>query len=183
VTTLLLTERLSLREFVENDFDALREIEADPEVLHYRSRAEVTPAQTREFIVQSQVNAAEQPRQQYALAVVLRAEQRLIGQVGLTIVNSHYDEAFLWYSVNRGYWGQGYATEAAARLLRFGFDEAGLRRIFAECHPNNRASARVLEKIGMTPEVVADASRLRYGLTKADDGLPNITKDEGRHPK
>jgi ribosomal-protein-alanine N-acetyltransferase len=162
----LLTERLLLREFVETDFDALREIESDPESLRYRSRSEITPAQTRDFLIQSQAQASEQPRQQYALAVVLSEGLRLIGQVGLTISSSQYDEAFLWYSINRSYWNKGYATEAAARLLRFGFEGAGLRRIFAECDADNLASARVLEKIGMTPEVVADASRLRYGLSQ-----------------
>lgn len=162
----LFTERLLLRELVDSDFDALREIAADPEVLRYRSRSEITPAATREFINNAKAQAAGQPRQQYALAAVLREGLRVIGELGLTISNSRYDEAYLWYSVNRAYWGQGYATAAAARLVRFGFEEAGLRRIFAECHLENVASARVLEKIGMTREAVADASRLRYGLTK-----------------
>ena len=179
----LLTERLSLREFVDSDFDALREIEADPEGLRYRSRAEITPAQTSEFLVQAQVQAAEVPRQQYALAVVLRPEQRLLGQVGLTIVNSKYDEAFLWYAIHRSFWGQGCATEAAARLVRFGFEAAGLRRIFAECHPDNKASARVLEKIGMTAEAVAEASRLRYGLARENLGARRATENEGRTPR
>jgi RimJ/RimL family protein N-acetyltransferase len=163
---MLLTERLILREFVESDFDALREIESDPEILRYRSRSEITPAQTRDYLIRAQAQAAEQPRQQYGFAVVLRDGLRLIGQVGLTISNSQYDEAFLWYSTNRSYWNRGYATEAAARLLRFGFAEAGLRRVFAECHPDNLASARVLAKIGMAAEPVADASRLRFGLSQ-----------------
>ena len=165
----LFTDCLSLREFVETDFDALREIDTDPEVLRYRSRSEITPAQTREFLMQAQAQAAEQPRQQYALAVVLRDGERLIGQVGLTLISSQYDEAFMWYSVNRRDWGMGYATEAAGRLLRFGFEEAGLRRIFAECHPDNLASARVLEKIGMRRETKAGADRVRFGQTK-DEG-------------
>jgi RimJ/RimL family protein N-acetyltransferase len=170
----LLTERLILRELDDADFDALREMAADPEVLRYRSRSEITPAATREFIHNARVQAAEAQRQQYALAAVLRAGQRLIGELGLTIVNSQYDEAFMWYSMNRAYWGQGYATEAAARLLRFGFEEAGLRRIFAECQADNTASARVLEKIGLARESVAAGSRLRYGLTREAKGIPKM---------
>lgn len=168
----LLTERLLLREFVDSDFDALREMAVNPEVLRYRSRSEITPAATREFINNAKTQATEWPRQQYALAAVLRAGPRVIGELGLTITNSRYDEAFLWYAMNRAYWGQGYATEAAARLVRFGFEDAGLRRIFAECHPQNVASARVLQKIGLLPETVADGSRLRYGLTKDDGRKP-----------
>jgi len=161
----LLTRRLLLREFVETDFEALREIESDPEILRYRSRSEITPAATREFINNAKAQAAEQPRQQYALGAVLKDSLRLIGELGLTISSSKYDEAYLWYSINRKYWGQGYGTEAAARLLRFGFEEASLRRIFAECHPDNLASARVLEKIGLKRETTASPERLRFGLS------------------
>jgi len=168
----LLTPRLSLREFTEEDFAALREIDGDSEILRWRSRRAITPAMTREFLAQAAAAAEEQPRQQYALAVTLRPAPRgaLIGQVGLTIITARYDEAFMWYSVNRQYWGQGYMTEAARRMLEFGFETAGLRRIFAECHPDNTASARVMEKIGLRLENhPADedpvlASRLRYAL-------------------
>ena len=148
----LLTPRLSLREFVPEDFAALREIDGDPEILRWRSRRIITPEMTQDFLAQAAAAAQEQPRQQYAFAVTLRADGRLIGQVGLTIVTTCYDEAFMWYSVNRRDWGQGYMTEAARRLLEFGFEAAGLRRIFAECHPDNTGSARVMEKIGLRLE-------------------------------
>jgi [ribosomal protein S5]-alanine N-acetyltransferase len=166
---ILSTQRLILREFLDADFDALREIAADPEVLRYRSRSVITAEATREFMAAVQAEAAEQPRQRYALAVVLQDGRRLIGEMGLNITSSHYDEAYLWYSMNRRYWGQGYATEAAARLLLFGFEQAGLRRIFAECHIQNRASARVLEKIGLQPEPTANPERLRFGRLRGGD--------------
>ena len=168
----LLTPRLSLREFAPEDFAALREIDGDPEILRWRSRRVITPEMTREFLARAAAAAEEQPRQQYALAVTLRPAppEALIGQVGLTIVTTRYDEAFMWYSINRRYWGQGYMTEAARRMLEFGFETAGLRRIFAECHPDNLASARVMEKIGLRLESHPGgedpvlASRLRRAL-------------------
>ena len=166
----LLTPRLSLREFAPDDFESLREIDGDLEVLRWRSRRVITPEMTREFLAQAAAAALEQPRQQYALAMTLLADGALIGQVGLTIITTRYDEAFMWYSLNRRYWGQGYMTEAARRILDFGFETAGLRRIFAECHPDNTASTRVMEKIGLRLEShPADedprlASRLRCGL-------------------
>jgi RimJ/RimL family protein N-acetyltransferase len=54
--------------------------------------------------------------------------------------------------IHRAQWSQGYATEATRRLVRFGFDEFDLQRIEATCHPDNRASARVLEKAGFQYE-------------------------------
>jgi len=50
------------------------------------------------------------------------------------------------------YWGQGYATEAAREMLRFGFEDLGLHRIFASHFKHNPASGRILNKLGMRHE-------------------------------
>ena len=60
--------------------------------------------------------------------------------------------AYLGYVLGRRSWRQGYATEAAARMLRHSFVELGLRSITATCDPDNAASAAVLRKIGMHQE-------------------------------
>ena len=171
----LVTDRILLREFVAADFDALRVIDADPEVQRFRSPIPITPAATREFLAQAQAQAAERPRQQYALAITLRADARLVGLAGLTIANAAYDEAYLWYAIGQRDWGQGYATDAAGRLVRFGFEAAGLRRVFAECSADNPASARVLAKIGLKRELASPGSlavtrgRLRFTLACPPD--------------
>jgi ribosomal-protein-alanine N-acetyltransferase len=54
--------------------------------------------------------------------------------------------------LNRKFWRQGYATEVAQALLKFGFNQLKLHRIFATCDPENIASAHVMEKIGMQQE-------------------------------
>ena len=56
------------------------------------------------------------------------------------------------YELAPRYWGCGYATEAAAALLAFGFRELKLHRVWAQCIAENTASAHVLEKIGMRQE-------------------------------
>ena len=55
----------------------------------------------------------------------------------------------LGYVLGRRSWGQGYATEAAAGMLRYGFVEHWLRSISDTCDPGNAASVAVLRKIGM----------------------------------
>ncbi|MCC6190867.1 MAG: GNAT family N-acetyltransferase [Anaerolineales bacterium] len=159
----ILTARLLLRAFVPADFDALRALDADPEVLRYRSRAVITPDDTRAFLAQAQAAAAEAPpRSQYPFAVVLRLpDERLVGQCGLTVLPPGRD-AFLWYALCRDYWGQGYTSEAARAVLDYGFERAGLQRIFAECHPDNLASARVMQKIGLRPETHTPEEDARY---------------------
>ena len=56
--------------------------------------------------------------------------------------------------LHRQYWGKGYATEAARRMLRFGFEDLKLHRIWASVAPDNTASVHVLEKIGMRREAL-----------------------------
>ncbi len=84
-------------------------------------------------------------------AVVLRERGELGGACGLTI-NSQDANAELGYWIGVPYWGQGYATEAAREVVRYGFEELGLHRIYAAHFGNNPASGRVLAKIGMSYE-------------------------------
>jgi [ribosomal protein S5]-alanine N-acetyltransferase len=60
--------------------------------------------------------------------------------------------AELGYAVRKAAWGHGYATEAAALMLNFGYDALGLHRIQAACGPDNLASQRVLVKLGFRRE-------------------------------
>jgi len=69
----------------------------------------------------------------------------------------HYEwdgspEVEIAYDLNREFWGQGYATEAAAAVRDFAFGELGLQRIVSYIVPENIASRRVAEKIGLSEE-------------------------------
>lgn len=150
--TTLGTERLSLREFEESDLQAVHEYASDPKVVRYMGWGPNTEKDTREFLQRAFEQRQKQPRSGYGLAVILKAESRLIGSGGIHIANPDHKEAELGYCFNRYFWGQGYATEAARAFVAFGFEELGLHRIYATCDPANVASARVMEKIGMQRE-------------------------------
>lgn len=68
------------------------------------------------------------------------------------MANPDNREGWLGFCLNRHFWGKGYGTETANALLRFGFQQLDLHRIYATCDPSNNASAHVLEKIGMQRE-------------------------------
>jgi ribosomal-protein-alanine N-acetyltransferase len=91
-----------------------------------------------------------------------RAPGKLIGGITLTLTPAH-QRADLGYWLGVPFWGQGYATEAARLVISFGFARLHLHRIQARCFPRNRASARVLEKVGMRYEGL-----LRGYLRKGD---------------
>ena len=167
------TARLILRNFIPDDYEPLRELDSDLAVLRYRSHAYITPDMTRAFLHQAQQSVQEDPRPFYAYAVVKGDTSEWLGQCGLTVLSSAPTSAFAWYSLLPKYWGQGYMTEAVQALLYAGATELKLNQIFAECHPQNQASIRVMQKAGLQYQGKAQIKNVagkteepvRYGLT------------------
>ncbi len=87
----------------------------------------------------------------YAFALELRATGEFIGGIGLTLA-PRFDRAEAGYWLGQPYWGRGLATEALAAVLRFGFGELGLNKIYATHIASNPASGRVMLKNGMLKE-------------------------------
>lgn len=149
---ILKTPRLVLREFTADDFEAVHAYGSDPEVVEFLPWGPNSEQDTIDFLERNVKNAAVDPREDFVLGVVRRCDDRLLGGVGLHLPDAESHLGMLGYVYHRDAWGQGYATEAARAIVSFGFDVLGLRRIWAGCDPENRASARVLEKIGMSLE-------------------------------
>jgi RimJ/RimL family protein N-acetyltransferase len=89
--------------------------------------------------------------QRHPFASVRRLDGELVGCMTLLLLPAHH-RGELAYWIGRTYWGQGYATEAGARIVAYAFDELGLNRVTAQAMRRNRASTRVMEKVGMTRE-------------------------------
>jgi [ribosomal protein S5]-alanine N-acetyltransferase len=87
-------------------------------------------------------------------AIEHRTDQKMIGRLGLHGYHPKDNRADLGYALNRKYWGQGYGTEAAHAVVKFGFEVLGLHRIGASVLPDNAGSIRILTKIGMQFEGV-----------------------------
>lgn len=159
----LTTSRLILRECSLDDLPAFYEIDSDPEVVRFVSYGPWTLEECRNDLTDHLAEQHASPRFSYYLAVILAVEERLIGLCALDITSHKHQEAELGYALNRRYWGQGYSTEAAHALLTFGFSTLNLHRIFATCHPENRASERVLQKLGMQSEGRLRENKLSHG--------------------
>ncbi len=145
----LKTERLLLRDFVEDDFTDVQSYAEDPEVVRYMSWGPNEPEETRAFLRRARGPIGADPRSDFELAITRLTDGRVLGGVGL-----HRDgtNAMLGYCLRRDAWGRGYATEAARALLQFGFASLGVHRVWAGCDPQNSASANVLHKLGMRQE-------------------------------
>ncbi len=146
------TERLTLRGWRDDDLDALAAMNADPEVMRYILDGSVRSREKSAEGLQKMMR--HWPEHGFGLfAVEVRETGALIGWAGLAVPDflpEVLPAVEIGWRLNRQSWGHGYATEAAAAALRFGFEEAGLDRIISIRHPENTRSARVMEKLGLT---------------------------------
>lgn len=148
----LTTSRLHLREFTFDDWTAVLAYQQDPRYLRYYEWTERTIADAQAFVRMFLDFQSDQPRTKFQLAVILKTTGQLIGNCGLRLQSDSAVEADIGYELSPDYWGQGYATEAAQAMVKWGFSTFKLHRISAHCLADNVGSARVLEKVGMTLE-------------------------------
>lgn len=144
--------RLRLREWREDDWAGAHAYGSDPEVVRYMDWGPNTEEETRAFVAASIRARQATPRIHYDLAVTLAENGEVIGGCRIWIESAEQGDASIGYSLARAHWGRGYATELARALIRFGFETLGIHRIWAIVEPENAASARVLEKVGMQRE-------------------------------
>ena len=136
----LTTDRLLLRNYSENDWMDLFEYLSDPEVVRYEPHLPMTLAEVREELHRRILS-------EEMVAVELKSNGKLIGNVYLgKRENNSLEIGFVF---NKDYWKQGYAMESCSALIRNAFD-TGVKRIYAECEPENQNSWRLLEKLGFT---------------------------------
>ncbi len=87
----------------------------------------------------------------HAFAIRHEAKNVLLGGTSLMVYRAH-GLGELGYWLGQEHWGQGFATEAAAALIQFGFDVLKLDKISSQTLSSNQASAQVLQKVGMQQE-------------------------------
>jgi ribosomal-protein-alanine N-acetyltransferase len=85
-------------------------------------------------------------------ALEYRNDARVIGRVQLSDWSRRHSHAELSYALRREYWGQGLMTEAVVKAVEYGWEELRLHRLSAVVRPDNLASVRILENLGMKHE-------------------------------
>jgi ribosomal-protein-alanine N-acetyltransferase len=143
------TERLTLRPFVPADRPAYAALRADPEVVRFLPGGEALVPFAEEIAESRIASFRDAWSRGYGVwAVEETATGVFVGQAGLASLERSSQVEVL-YALARPFWGRGYAREAAAASLRFGFETVGLDRIVAFVVPENTASARVLTAVGL----------------------------------
>lgn len=142
------TDRLAIRPFTLDDADEVHAIWSDPEVMRWIPSGPLpSVAATREKIRRFMDHQAAHGFSLWA--VCEKASGAILGDCGLLLTEWKGPEVELAYRFSRAVWGQGFASEAAAACLRYGFEVLGLERIIAVTDPAHVASRRVMEKAGL----------------------------------
>lgn len=143
----ILTERLSLRRPRRSDADALAGLMNDWEVVRWLVQAPYPYTRTHavEWISQNLQNLAS--GREFQFVVCRQSDDEVIGHAGLRLDDDRKGGE-LGYWLARDVWGAGYASEAAATIISFGFGDLQLEKIWATCLPDNGPSLRVLSKMG-----------------------------------
>ena len=177
------TARLQLRTFKTSDVDAMTLINQDPKVMKYFP-AVGDRAQTMKLIERIMTH---QEKFGYSLyAVEIKSTAKMIGFVGLLYrTQVDFDTHFvpsveIGWRLSSQHWNQGYATEAAFAVLHYAFKQLNLNEVVSFTVPQNLASRRVMEKIGLKhyPDQSFDHPHLKEGHPLRPHVLYRITRSE-----
>jgi hypothetical protein len=169
------TERLFIEPFTLNDIHKVAELANNQEIASILGLPH--PYESR--IAQEWIQGHQQRIEggtEFPLRIVLKESNEIIGTITLRVDKAN-NRGELGYWMGRDFWGRGYASDAALRLVDFGFRELGLNRIWATAITRNKSSIRVLEKAGLRHEGILIQNRLLadtyedvavFGLVKSD---------------
>jgi RimJ/RimL family protein N-acetyltransferase len=145
------TDRLILRELLPSDAKGMFELDSDAEVHRFLGNHPIQNLRQAEEII-------ETVRSQYIKngigrwAIIEKSSGDFLGWTGLKLVeeeiNGRKNYHDLGYRLLRKYWGKGFATESAIASLQYGFETLELEQIVGAAHIENKASNRILNKLG-----------------------------------
>ncbi|MBC8171291.1 MAG: GNAT family N-acetyltransferase [Anaerolineae bacterium] len=143
------TERLVLRSMMASDAANIQKLASAYEIAsNTLTMPHPYPDGAAEVFI-SAVRDEMEGGESFVFGITLKGE--VIGCIGLH-PTTQFNRAEMGYWIGLPYWGQGYTTEAAAKILEFGFETLELNRIYAAHFTHNPASGRVMQKIGLRYE-------------------------------
>lgn len=165
---MLETARLILRPFDKNDVDSVFAMRSNTDVMRF-----IREPQTRRDEAESWINLVSSRWETEKIgfcAVIEKSSNQFIGWCGLWRLKET-DEIEVGYALVRDFRGKGCAVEAAEAILTYGFEELSFKEIVAVARPENRASWRVMERLGMTYDYTGkfyERDLVHYSITKEE---------------
>lgn len=175
------TPRLAIRQFTEDDAGNLFNLNSDPDVTRYLTGGRPTPREEiRDQIIPFHLAVYQRLDRLGTWAAESTATGEFLGWFHLRPgPDNDITNVDLGYRLCRSAWNKGYATEGSRALIRMGFTDLGVERVFAHTMTVHTASRRVMEKCGLTlarttsyertdPIEGAEHGEVEYALTKPE---------------
>jgi [ribosomal protein S5]-alanine N-acetyltransferase len=166
----LKTERLIIRELKDEDLSEMVRLIDNINVSRLLEKVvnPYTEEDGKWFVNHCKEEAKKEPRVHYELAIEF--EGKFVGVISLSDVDLFQGTGSVGYWLGEDYWKQGLMTEAAREIIRFGFEDLGLRRIDIGAYVENEASNALIKKLGFQPEGV----RKQYAKTKSTGNIYDL---------
>lgn len=155
------TERLLLRFPAPSDAEAIFEYARDPEATRFTNwPAHMSIATSLAFLSACLTRLAA--GEEFSWVLTVPPSDQAIGMISCRVRGHAAD---FGYALHRGFWNQGFATEAARAIVGWAFTLDSIHRVWATCDVDNAASVRVLEKSGLSREGILRRWEVRPNLS------------------
>ncbi len=162
------TERLILRPINEEDISGVFEMRRDSDVMRYIREPVLSRREAEDWI--KLISSRWEKDRIGFCSVIEKQSGKFAGWCGLWRLKES-GETEVGYAVAKEFWGKGYASESAEAFLEYGFNKLNLEKIVAVARPENIASRRVMEKIGMNYDYTGkfyDRDLVHYSINRKD---------------
>lgn len=172
----LRTERLLIRAPVPSDADALWRRRNDPEVARYQSWPTPISRDSAEALVRGAIDQGGPVPDEWWLVTVCERDGTVVGEL---VLHPTWEgrSVEIGYTFDRSHWGKGYAAEAVTALVDHLFADESTTRLMGMLHPDNVASAQVLERTGFLFEGHTRDSYWKEDEV-SDDWIYGMTRDD-----
>ncbi|MDH5657600.1 MAG: GNAT family N-acetyltransferase [Spirochaetia bacterium] len=141
------TKRLLLRRFRFEDAASVYEFAKNELNTKYVAWPTHTKIEHSKSFLEYSIKAFDKGHE-FSYGIELNQTGSFIGWIGIRLIDE--TSLYIGYFIDQHFWNQGYATEAAVCLFEWGREQESITKIESSCHTENSASARVLEKIGLS---------------------------------
>jgi len=161
---ILTTARLRLRPFRNDDWRQVHIYASDPKISRFQGWGPNSERDTKEFVKKCISETKDPSKAIYYFSISRMQDDQHIGGCIFSQDERDPQSASIGYTVAQAEWNKGYASEAAAAVLKFGFEELRLSRIKANCDADNVGSWKVMEKLGMHLDNVIKHAKFSKGV-------------------
>ena len=169
-------DRINLRKLRKSDAESIQKHAKDKEISRYTTLPHPYKLEHAQYFIKL-THKKMRKKESYEFGIELKGTKKIIGMIGLMNIEFKNKKSELGYWLGKEYWRKGLTTESLGLVLKFGFEELKLEKIYAKVMYPNIASANLLKKNGFKLEGRLRKNTLKNGKLM-DDLIYGLLKEE-----